>query len=207
MKVVCDLAYHLDCKLKSSVHVHKLSSTLYDTLHKISHIRHHLDTETTKMMVQALVLNRLDYCNSLLLGISDQKLRKLQRIQNIACRVIYRLKKYDCLTPHFINLHWLKMQERIIYKTATFVYKCIHDLALSYLSDLIDLQHGRQLRSAYQMKLPVVKARTSIAARSSFSVRGPKVWKELPLDVKNCKTLDTFKRKLKMYLFTKCYEL
>ena len=87
------------------------------------------------------------------------------------------------------------------------MYKCIHDLAPSYLSDLIDLQHGRQLWSADQMKLPFAKVRTSIVTRSSFSVRGPKVWNELPLDVKNCETLDTFKKKLKMYLFTKWYEL
>ena len=207
MKVVCDLGYHLDCELKSTVNVNKLSSYLYVTLWKISQIRHHLDMETTKMIVPALVLSKLDYCNSLLLGILDQNLRKLQRIQNIACMVIYRLNKHDHLTPHFINLHWLKIQERIIYNTATFVYKCIHDLASSYLSDLIDLQHGKQLRSANQIKLPVAKVRTSIVARSSFSVRGPKVWNELPLDVKTCETLDTFKRKLKMYLFTKCYEL
>ena len=146
MKVVHDFGYYLDCALKSIVHVNKLSSSLYVTLHKISQIRHHLDTEATKMMVQALVLSRLDYCNCLLLGISDQNLIKLKRIQNIACRVIYRLNKHDHLTPYFINLHWLKIQERIIYKTAVFVYKCIHDLAPLYLLDLIDLQHGRQLR-------------------------------------------------------------
>ena len=133
--------------------------------------------------------------------------QKLQRIQNIACRVIYRLKKYDQLTPHFINLHWLKVQERIIYKTATLVYKCIYDLAPSYLSDLIDIQHGRKLRFANQMKLPVARARTSIVARSPFCVSSPKIWNDLPLDVKNCETLDTFKRKLKTHLFTKCYEL
>ena len=173
MKVVHDLGYHLDCELKSTVHVNKLSSSLYLTLFKISQIRHHLDTGTTKMMVQALVLSRLDYCNSLLLGISYQNLRKLQRIQNIICRVINRLKKHVHLTPYFINLHWLKIQERIIYKTSTFMYKCIHDLAPSYLLDLIDLQHGRQLRSANQMKLLVAKVRTSIVARSSFSVRHP----------------------------------
>ena len=69
------------------------------------------------------------------------------------------------------------------------------------------MQHGRQLRFANQMKLPVVRSRTSIVARSSFSVRGPKIWNDLPLDVKNCVTLDTFKRKLKTHLFTKCYEL
>ena len=105
VKAVHDLGYYLDCKLKSTVHVNRLGSSLYVTLCKISQIRYHLDTEATKMMVQASVLSRLDYCNSLLLGILDQNLRKLQRIQNIACRVIYRLKKYDQLTPHFINLH------------------------------------------------------------------------------------------------------
>ena len=202
VKVVYDLGYHLDCPCKYTIK--------FPICHiqKVSQIRHHLDTGTTKMMVQAPVLSRLDYfCNSLLLGISDQNLRKLQRIQIIVCRVIYRLNKHDHLTPHFITLHWLKIQERIIYKTATFVYKCIHDLAPSYLLDPIDFQHGRQLRSLDQMKLPVAKVRTSIVTRSSFSVRGPKVWNELPLDVNNCETLETFKRKLKMYLFTKCYEL
>ena len=207
VKAVQDLGYYLNCELKSTVHVNKLASSLYVTLCKISQIRHHVDTKATKMMVQALVLSMLDYCNSLLLGSSDQNLRKLQRIQNITCRVIYTLKKYDQLTPHFINLHWLKIQERIIYKTATLVYKCIYDLAPSYLSDLIDIQHGRQFRFANQMKLPVARPRTSIVAKSSFSVRGPTIWNELPLDVKNCDTLDTFKRKLKTHLFTKCYEV
>ena len=47
------------------------------------------------------------------------------------------------------------------------------------------------------MKLPVTRARTSIVARSSFSVRGPKIWNDLPLNAKNCVTLETFKIKLK----------
>ena len=80
-------------------------------------------------------------------------------------------------------------------------------VALPSTEQIVDIQHGRQFKFANQMKLPVARARTSIVAKSSFSVRGPKIWNELPVDVANCDTLDSLKRKLKTNLFTKCYEL
>ena len=143
VKAVCDLGYHLHCKLKITLHVNKLSTSLYVTLCKNSQIRHYFDTETTKMMVQSLVLSRLDYCNSLLLGILDQNLKNFKRYKTLHAGSSIDSKSVT-VTPHFINLHWLKIQEKIIYKTATFVY--VHTWSASCKSQNIDscqvlLQH------------------------------------------------------------------
>ena len=49
---------------------------------------------------------KLDYCNSLFIDIPDYLIAKLQRVQNAAARIVLKLKKYDSVTPHLIELHW-----------------------------------------------------------------------------------------------------
>ena len=108
---VHDLGYIIDNELKSTVHINKLTSTLFITIRKIAKIRHLIDKGTTKMLMQALVLSKLDYCNSLLIGTSEYNLDKLQRIQNMSCRVINNLKKHDGITSYLQDLHWLRIHE------------------------------------------------------------------------------------------------
>jgi len=48
-----------------------------------------------KVRVYALVTSRLDYCNSLLNGLSQMHMLRLQRVQNTAARLICRIKKSD----------------------------------------------------------------------------------------------------------------
>ena len=74
-----DLGLHLDNELKSSMHVNKLTSTPFIAIKGIASIWHLLDEETTKIMMQALVLSKLDYCKSLLMGMTDYNLDKLQK--------------------------------------------------------------------------------------------------------------------------------
>ena len=89
----------------------------------------------TKTLMQALVLSKLDYCNRLLIGTSEYNLDKVQRIQNMSCCVKKNLKKYDNITNHLQDLHWLRICERIISKILVMVFKCKHKLAPTYLQD------------------------------------------------------------------------
>ena len=82
---VRDLGYIIDNELKSTAHLNKLTSTCFTAIRKITRIRHLIDKESTKILMQALVLSKLDYCNSLLIGTSKYNLNKLQRIQNMSC--------------------------------------------------------------------------------------------------------------------------
>ena len=51
-----------------------------------------MDKKTAQVVVQALVLSRIDYCNSLLMGLAEYQVDMLQRIQNMACSVICGLR-------------------------------------------------------------------------------------------------------------------
>ena len=65
------------------------------------------------------------------------EIKKLQRIQNAAARVILRRRKYDRVTPALEKLHWLPVQYRILYKILIITYKALHGQAPSYLSTLL----------------------------------------------------------------------
>ena len=71
--------------------------------------------------MQALVLSKLDYCNSFLLGSNQYIITKLQQVQNMAFHVIYNLKLSLSITPYMRDLHWLKILECIQYKVAVYM--------------------------------------------------------------------------------------
>ena len=108
-----------------------------------------LTHEALITVVHAFVGSRLDYCNSVLLGISDKHIQKLQRIQNIAARLVSGSSKYDHITPVLKELHWLPIKERIQFKTLVITFKALNGQAPEYLSELLCRKvNTRLLRSS-----------------------------------------------------------
>ena len=58
------------------------------TLLNIADIRRYLEKQAAEKLIHVFVGSRLDYCNSLLVGIPETSLSKLQRAQNIAVRIL-----------------------------------------------------------------------------------------------------------------------
>ena len=81
-----------------------------------------LDKMSSKTIIQAIIQSRLDYCNSLLLGTPEFQLNKLQQIQNIACRIVCNIRKYDHITDSMKDLHCLKIHQGIHYKVACLMF-------------------------------------------------------------------------------------
>ena len=106
---VWNLGSHFDKELKWVVHINCLTSNLYHLLRKVAHVWHLLNEEATKTIIQALVLSKIDYCNSIYQGAPTYAINKLQWLQNMGCRIIKRLRKYYHITPHHMDLHWLKL--------------------------------------------------------------------------------------------------
>jgi len=174
-------------------------------LHRLGKIRQFLDRDTAQKLVQALVLCHLDYCNSLLYNMPESQLGKLQLIQNSAARLITGTKKYSQITPVLQQLHWLPVQSRILYKILLFTYQCLHNMAPSYLQELlVKYRPARNLRSSQRnlLECPVFCTRYG---QRSFSYGGPTLWNNIPLNLKDANTVNHFKMLLKTFLFQEYY--
>ena len=140
-----NLGYVMDSKFKNDAHINKICSTSFLYLWNIIKVQHLMDRKTAQVVVQALVLSRIDYCNSLLMGSVEYQINRLQRVQNMACRVICSVRKFDSISHHLKDLHWLHVCEWIAYKICALLFKCFRDIASKYLTELVrfDSNHNR----------------------------------------------------------------
>ena len=123
--VVSDLGLLIDGELTVANHIAALSRSCFFHMRQLRSIRHSLTSEAMLTLIQAFVSSRLDYCNSVLVaGVSSQLLQKMQVIQNAAAQFVMGTRRRDEMVLH--ELRWLPQRQRIKFKTAVMVYKCIH---------------------------------------------------------------------------------
>ena len=82
-----NLGVLFDRNLKFDVQITKTCCAGYYYLHNLRKIRKYLTLDSTRCLVRALVMGRVDYCNSLLYGLPRNNINKLQRLQNVAARL------------------------------------------------------------------------------------------------------------------------
>ena len=106
------------------------------------------------------------------------------------------------------KLHWLPLNYRIHFKILLLVYKCLNGLAPIYLSELLRYSNSpRLLRSSSQNFLAVPGSRLKTYGDRAFSVVAPKVWNQLPPELRGGASVDQFRRYLKTYLFKLAYDV
>ena len=96
---VCSLGVILDSQLTMSSHITNLCRSGYYQLRQLRGMIQSLTPDTTKTLVHAFISSRLDYCNSLLSGIANQQLKRLQSVQNAAAHLVTGTRRSDHITP------------------------------------------------------------------------------------------------------------
>ena len=210
-EAVC-LGVLLDSALAFALHIRRLTGRSFYYLRQMRIVRKSLTQEVAKTVVNAFVTSRMDYCNSILYGASAIHIRPLQNLFNAAARLILHKGKYDRITAAIRDsLHWLPVQQRIEYKICVLVYKCLHQAAPIYLSELcipVATFAGRShLRSAVKECLVIGYCWTKKYGQRSISYSRPTLWNSLPLTVRDPSlSLLQFCERLKTVMFCRAYD-
>ena len=171
-------------------------------LHRIGKIRSFLDKQMAERLVHAFVMCHIDFCNSLLQGLPAGQIKRLQTIQNSAARLVSRTKKYQSISPVLQSLHWLPVHYRIMFKILLISYQCFHNLAPSYLTELLTIyKPGRNLRSGKKNFFVISPVLTKTYGERTFAHAAPIMWNNLPDSLRSLNSMEHFKSALKTYLF------
>ena len=131
----------------------------------------------------------------------------LQRLQNMAARIICRCGPRDHVTPLRIELHWLPIEARPVFKILCYTYKAIHGNLPDYMCDLVSVYNPKRcgLRSGNSSikRLCTVKANSAKYGYMCYSLAAPALWNPLPENIRSAETFVTFKKSLKTFLFKK----
>ena len=89
--------------------------------------------------IHAFITSRLDYCNSLLDGVPEHHMQKLQRVMNASARFSFCAPKHCHITPLLQQLHWLPFRLRMEFIIFLITFKVLQGSASKYLIDLISV--------------------------------------------------------------------
>ena len=137
-----------DNTVTRSFRINNIVKVAFYHLRNIAKIRKYINVTTAEVLVHAFINSKLDFCNSLLHGLPKYEINKLQSVRNAAARVIATLNE----------LHWLPVEQRIIFKINLICFKILNNLAPDYLVDLIHVYElARYLRSSSDKWRLVIK--------------------------------------------------
>ena len=103
--VVRDLGVLPDDQLTVKQHVNRVASSCFFHLRRLRQIKRHVTPEGMNQLVAAVILGKLDYCNSVLAGLPWSTVTPLQRVQNAAARLVLGLLPRDRVSPALLELH------------------------------------------------------------------------------------------------------
>jgi len=165
-------------------------------LWQIRSMRRALAQHTVLTLILALVISKVDYCATVLVGISGLPLDRLQSVLNAAAWLIYSARCSDLISRLLYKLHWLWIPERIKFRLCLLTFCCLHGTAPSYVADSLrrtaSVEGRCHLRFSIIMSLVVPSTRRSTLGDSAF----PMVWSKrgnintaAPVTIAQCNTL------------------
>ncbi|KAF7251113.1 Junctional adhesion molecule B, partial [Varanus komodoensis] len=157
----------LDPELSLEAQVTAVARSAFLQLRLIHQLRPYLEYDCLATVTHALVTSRLDFCNTLYVGLPLKTVRILQLVQNRAARLLTGTGRYVHMTPVPRQLHWLPIEVRAQFKVLVMTYKALNGLGPGYLKErLHPYMPSRPLRSAGEALL---REPSVVTRRRAFS--------------------------------------
>jgi len=160
----------LDSSLTFAEHI---SNTTRSSYFHLRVIRRSVSSSISATLIHAFICSRIDYCNSLLIGLPKVRLSPIHLVLNTAARLVARFPRYSHISTYmFDELQWLPLRARIQFKILTLIFKAQRSLAPKYVVDVVFRPHSasynRTLSSLDSIDFLVPLSRTALAQSRSF---------------------------------------
>ena len=196
------LGVYFDNKLDFNTHVSKLCRKASQKLHALARVSNLMTCKQRMTIMNAFITSHFSYCP--LLWTCHKRLLRTQinKIHERALRIVYKdnttsfeslLEQSGSVSIHHRNLQCLALE----------IYKALNNLSPPFMSELFQIKEMKfNLRKENTLMSNNVK--TENYGKQSISYLAPIIWSQVPNEIKNCKSLTSFKKQIKQWVPEKC---
>ena len=204
-----DLGVIFDQFLNFDDHITTICRSTHFHIRNIGKIMNLLSYDPCSTIIHALISWRLDYYNYIMYNVPKSKTDRLQRLQNQCARILTKSPRREHITTVLKKLHWLKIQDIIIYKMLTLTYKSYYNMAPPYLCELINKNEShvntRLGTDHHQLIMPPIsKDCSSTFLERAFIYAATCEWNKMSEHIRTS-NFDCFRKGVKPMLFTQQY--
>ena len=191
------LGVTIDNELRWQPHITNICKLVASNIHILGKLKTYVEPEARLMFFNAHCLSHINYASTVWCGAGELHLKKLNSLHRRAAKIIVS-NNFLSTTQKLRSVNILSLEHQFEFNTAVLVYKAKHRLVPSYVQKLLTPADSR-----YQSEKYLIPRTRIDMFKSSFAFSGANIWNSLPVKIRACKTLSSFKSCLKKYLLKK----
>ena len=200
--VWCDLGVILDANLTFNEHIVSTVSSSMSWLGQVNRVNHVVEKNSLTIIINALVFSQLFYCFSVGSNITQTNRDKLKTVQNFSCRIVIGAGKFDHITCLLKNLRLLPVKQKLYFRLAVWVFKCMTGCAPAYLTSKFVKRSAvstRTTRNSEMLRIPLFG---TASGQRSLEYRATSLCNNLQPELRLSESVKSFKRQLSLTLTT-----
>ena len=197
------LGVQVDHKLEWKEHINYISQKLSKSIGIISKAKRILNKSTLINLYYTFVYPYFSYCIHIWGKSFKTYVDKIFKIQKRIVRMLCNAKYLDHTDPLFLECKLLKVNSVYEYAIAIFMYKIKNDISPKCMKEYFSINSDIHSYNTRQASLYHVPNYRNDKCQVSIKYQGPTIWNNIPEDIRNSSSLNSFKIHVKRYLLIK----
>ena len=179
-------------------HMLALMSKLRATLGAVIRVKPYLNKHSLLSIHHSLVISRIRYCIINWNHSNSTILNQLQGICDKFIRLTLELSRNEEVLPLMKQHNLLTINDIFKYEMAVLMFR-FHNRTLPSVFDPIFQSKFTSITTRSNSRVIPISCRSAVSQQSIRYI-GPKTWNNIPLPIRESKTIAAFKKKLKQHL-------
>ena len=184
----------IDDKLKFNLHIDYISKKISKNAGMLYKLKHYVPLKTLTCLYRSFVECYLNYCTVVFGKTFQAHIYKLEVAQRKCIRIIAGLPPLSHSDPIFCNLRLMKFKDIYKYQLGVYMFKNIGSFESSFRVNPYNTRSGDYYAPGLH--------RLTLTQNQSIQYQGPIVWEEIPLAIKQCPSLASFKYNYRSHLIS-----